>query len=374
MKRMLLAFTVSFLLFTACDNKPQYTITGKVINGVDGQKVYLRKLGENGPDKIATDSAVLSKGAFEMKGTVTEPDFYFIMVDGGRMPTLAFMENAPLNVSIDINDGIKNTVTGSPLNDLYEQYKAGASGLQASMLEISNKVKGIQESGASLSEVQMDGLRKEYMDIKDQLQTYQKKFMNDTPNTLVTSYVLSMAMGEMAVEDVEAIYSKFDDQLKRTRIASEIGKELSSLKKTAVGQPFIDLKLTSPAGEVIAISDFAGKGKYVLLDFWASWCGPCRQENPNIVKLYNKYKGNDFEILGISLDSEAEKWAKGIADDKITWPQMSDLKAWQSVAVETYDIKGIPHTILLDREGNIIAKNLRGEALGAKLAELLAKN
>lgn len=373
MKKLLFPLVAALLLFSACDRTPKYKITGKVQDGLDGKKVYLRKLEEKGPSAIATDSAVLAKGAFAMKGSVTEPDFYFIIIEGEKMPTLVFMENLPINVTIDLHDATKSSVTGSPLNDLYQTYKSGTSLIQTSMMEISKEFRELQESGTPPSEEVVDGLRKKYADLHEQLQSYQLKFMNDHPNTLVTSYVLNMAKEGMETEQIDNVYSKFDDQLKKTLMAAAIGKELEIAKKTGIGQQFIDLKLPNPAGQEIAISDFAGKGKYVLLDFWASWCGPCRRENPNVVKLYNQYKGEDFEIIGISLDSEADKWAKGIADDKITWPQMSDLKAWESIAVGSYGIKGIPHTILLDRDGKIMAKDLRGDELGAKLAELLGK-
>jgi peroxiredoxin len=141
------------------------------------------------------------------------------------------------------------------------------------------------------------------------------------------------------------------------------------LRNVAVGQAAPDITLPSPDGKNVSLSSL--RGKYVLIDFWASWCGPCRQENPNVVRMYNKYKDKGFEIFGVSLDESRDKWLKAIAMDKLTWPHVSDLKGWSSAAAQLYNIQAIPQTLLLDKEGKIIAKNLRGKALEEKLASLL---
>jgi peroxiredoxin len=130
-----------------------------------------------------------------------------------------------------------------------------------------------------------------------------------------------------------------------------------------------DFKLPTPDGDTIALSDY--RGKYVLVDFWASWCGPCRQENPNIVRMYNRFKGKNFEILGVSLDKERAGWVKAIADDQLTWKQVSDLKFWDSIVTGLYAIQSIPATLLVDPDGKIIARNLRGPELEEKIASLL---
>ncbi|HNA42394.1 MAG TPA: TlpA disulfide reductase family protein, partial [Saprospiraceae bacterium] len=136
-----------------------------------------------------------------------------------------------------------------------------------------------------------------------------------------------------------------------------------------IGLPAPDFTLETPDGKKVSLKDF--KGKVVLIDFWASWCGPCRRENPNVVAMYNRYKDKGFEILGVSLDRSKEPWIKAIADDKLTWPHVSDLKGWGSSAAALYGITSIPHTVLVDRDGRIVARQLRGEVLGKKLEEIL---
>jgi peroxiredoxin len=138
-----------------------------------------------------------------------------------------------------------------------------------------------------------------------------------------------------------------------------------------VGTKFIDFEMPAPDGKMVKLSDYAGKGKLVLVDFWASWCGPCRQDMPGVVELYAQYKDKGFEIVGVTLDRDGDAWKKSLTDMHMTWPQMSDLQYWQSAAAQLYAVNSIPHTMLIDGEGTIIARGLRGEALSAKLAEVL---
>jgi len=146
---------------------------------------------------------------------------------------------------------------------------------------------------------------------------------------------------------------------------------VKTAKATSVGQKFADLSMLTPEGKSIKLSDYAGKGKYVLIDFWASWCGPCRQEMPNLVKAYSQYKDKGFEIVGVSFDKNGKSWKDGITKLNITWPQMSDLKYWDCEGAKIYAIRSIPHTVLLDKDGKIIARGLHGAELLSKLAELI---
>jgi len=174
-------------------------------------------------------------------------------------------------------------------------------------------------------------------------------------------------MGEY--KDVNDIYQKLDASAQHTSQGQRIAVRLTVLKKSALGEKILDFTQNDTTGKPVQFANF--KGKYVLVDFWASWCGPCRGENPNVLKAYNEYKDKNFTVVGISLDDKADRWEKAIREDNMPWTQLSDLKGWKNELADYYGIQGIPSNLLIDPNGKIIAKDLRGEALHAKLAEVL---
>ena len=377
MKKLLFPVLACLLTLAACDKTPKYKISGSISSDAQaGKTVFLRAPSENGLDKIAFDSAIIAKNTFTMQGVLQSPGLYFINI--GDEPPFApvFVEAGSIKVSIDSTEYDLTSITGSPLNDLYTKYKSGSKDLMDEKKALIATFRAEHQSGTMTPERQSE-IMDQMGGINDRVVDYQRIFINENPNNLATAFVLSQAMGQgLSVEDARAAVDKFDSTLLKLSFVQMISKRLTAqeereAKEVKEGQDFVDLKMQTPDGKDIAISDYAGKGKYVLLDFWASWCGPCRQENPNVVKAYDKFKSKGFEIVGVSLDKDKEKWIAGIKEDGITWPQMSDLKQWQSEAVDKYGIQGIPFTVLLDKEGKVIGKNLRGAALENKLSELL---
>ncbi|MDR1682692.1 MAG: TlpA family protein disulfide reductase [Candidatus Symbiothrix sp.] len=175
----------------------------------------------------------------------------------------------------------------------------------------------------------------------------------------------------LSIEQLDTILAQADSAFQATELYQASVERLNRMKLTAPGTPFQEIVSKTPAGKEIKLSDFAGKGKYVLLDFWASWCPPCRAEMPHLLELYAQYKDKRFEIVGYSLDRNDADWKKGLAELKMTWPQMSDCAFWQSLPVQLYDVHGIPATVLIGPDGKIIEKGLRGEALTQRLQELI---
>ena len=177
----------------------------------------------------------------------------------------------------------------------------------------------------------------------------------------------------LSEEQQSEIIAQADSTFKAFPGIDKMMSRLEILKNVAVGKQFVDFEMADPKGEVHKLSEFVGNGKVVLIDFWASWCPPCRKETPHLVELYKQYKNKGFEIVGISLDSKADAWAKGVKDLNITWRQLSDLKGWQNAGAALYGVNSIPHTVLVDKDGTIIAKNIHGEEIDAKLQETLNK-
>jgi thiol-disulfide isomerase/thioredoxin len=370
--RKLLLISLLFPLFFACGDKSSYKITGQIAsNSLDEKTLYLRDIVSG----QALDSAIVKNQKFDFKGK-TDTSYLVVLTDNVNMQTLVFVESGNINVNIDINAADKNVVKGTKLNDLHLTYINETASVHAKLVEMNQYYRSqpyTPELGEEYNEKQKV--------LMEELSAHSIQFIDQNPGTILTALILANAISYGADADVaKNAYDKLDEQVKNTAVGKYLQQEVEylqievekkSISEIAVGEPFRDLQLKTPDDKDISISDYAGKGKYVLLDFWASWCSPCRIENPNVVALYNEYKDKGFEIVGLSFDQDKEAWIKGIKDDGITWPQMSDIKGWSSIAALKYKVQGIPYTVLLDKEGKVIEVNLRGEALKDKLKTLI---
>ena len=175
----------------------------------------------------------------------------------------------------------------------------------------------------------------------------------------------------MDVADLDPLMPQIPAAYENDEIIVKIKDNVEKMKATAVGQKFTDFEMQTPEGKTVKLSDYVGKGKVVLVDFWASWCGPSRREMPNLVEAYAQYKNKNFEIVGVSLDQSADSWKEAIEKLNITWPQMSDLKYWNCEGAKLYAVSSIPHTVLIDGDGTIIARGLHGDGLQQKLVEVI---
>jgi len=357
-------------LFIACDNTQSYKINGTFsTEEFDGQTIYLVDI--TTMDQ-AHDSVVVKKNNFSLKGKIDSPSL-FALTNKQISFLVLFVENGDdLVVDINMEDPTLSKVIGSTNNDLFREYLDSYLALFEEPLE---ELMDFMQSNEQTPELREEANAK-YSQIQENFVAYIKDFLHKNPRTILTAIVLADAMEQgMSFDDVESIYNNLNDDVKASETGKMIAKaiEREKYKSLEIGDMFRDLKMPTPSGKDMSISEYAGKGKYVLLDFWASWCGPCRQENPNLVKLYSEYKDKGFEIIGISLDKPGEKdnWIKGIEEDGLTWPQMSDLNYGNSEAALKYKIQGIPYSVLLDKEGKVIATSLRGDDLAEKLKELM---
>ncbi|MDR0560756.1 MAG: AhpC/TSA family protein [Prevotellaceae bacterium] len=358
----LVPFLLAFLLFSC--NERGYKITGKVSSdALNGKTVYLKKIVSG----QTLDSASVNNNSFTFKGNIDYPTLAFLSAQGVNFRTILCVENANIQLSIDAEDYSKSFASGSTLNDLYtSKYLPIIKSVEKKFNDLNTYV---QQQGG---EPDYTEIQEKQNQILEELSDSLLIFIEKNPGNIVTALALTNVMDKVSVEKIQEIFDGLDDHARQDEIGEYIKKgiERKLSPEVEVGQKYRDMTMKTPEGNDISISDYAGKGKYVLLDFWASWCGPCRQENPNVVALYEKYKDKGFEIVGISFDENKEQWIKGIADDKITWVQMSDLKGWNSEATVKYRINSIPATILLDSEGTVIDTGLRGETLANRLKEI----
>ena len=309
------------------------------------------------------DSAIVKNGTFKFTGNQESPVYRYITYIKGDKQYVAdlFLENGKINVKL----GEETSVGGTVNNDVYQKF---SNDFIAAQKEMNDFYKAIQED-TTLSDEQRQAKMNE-------LEAKEEKAMDMIYNTIeqnitnaVGIHLLPSYASAFSEEKQQALVEKVPAEMVNDNI-KRIKDHLDLVAKTAVGQKFADFEMKTPEGNNVKLSDFVSKNKYTLVDFWASWCGPCRQEMPNVVEAYKIYKPKGFEIVGVSLDRDEESWKKGIAELNITWPQMSDVKYWDCEAAKLYGVNAIPATVLIDQEGTIVERNLRGEALKKRLAEL----
>ena len=339
--------TAGLLAFASCQEKAGYTIKGTIEGVAEGDTVYLQNFVDGSLVKM--DSAVVKGGAFEFKGTpdsVTVSRYVTYRKNGMRMT---------------------NKVAGTMCNDAYQQFMDKFVAINKEMSEIYQKSK----TDTTLTDDQRKDLEKQLAE-KDSLGTEMVyNCINENINNLVGVQLLTSYANAFETAKVKALLDKVPAAYSADKDIVALKEHIATIEKTEVGQKFIDFAMNTPEGKEVKLSDFISQNKYTLIDFWASWCGPCRAEMPNVVAAYNAFKAKGFGIVGVSLDNNAEAWKKAIKDLNITWAQMSDLKGWSCEGAKLYGVRAIPATVLVDQEGTIVARNLRGEELAAKLGELL---
>ncbi|MCK4701191.1 MAG: TlpA family protein disulfide reductase, partial [Bacteroidales bacterium] len=220
------------------------------------------------------------------------------------------------------------------------------------------------------NEAKASELEAELEKIYEDGQQFSKDYVTEHPASYISPFVLRSVSYGLSGAEIEAELEKLDAVLSKSAFVIELAERAEILKKVAIGEKFLDFTQNDPDGNPVTLSSLVGEN-YLLIDFWAAWCGPCRVENPNIVAVYNNYKDKGFDVLGVSLDRDKEAWLKAIEDDNLTWTQVSDLNYWNNEASKAYGVNAIPSNLLLGNDGIIIEKNIRGEELRNKISELL---
>ncbi|WP_018620270.1 TlpA disulfide reductase family protein [Spirosoma luteum] len=371
-----LIFSLAGLLvisFTARAQTPKtFTVTGKVTKATPGRYVYLETNAQ--PTRKLDSAKVNTDNTFTLTSNVAEGGEVFILNVGGDQKMALLAEGGEtLNVQADgyRMDGKtgqlgKSIVTGSKNMEYYEK-------LMALRTEMEAKVTNWNKQIAAATEKKDN---KKIAQIEQEYQTAEQEVVNKVKAMLPamgTSLASLFALNFINIDTDFAVYDEMAQRFEKENPNSPHAKSLigrvARIKGVSVGAPAPEIALSDTTGMPVPLSSL--RGKYVLVDFWASWCGPCRNENPNVVRMYNKFKDKGFAIYSVSLDKDKNSWTKAIRNDNLIWTHVSDLKFWQSAAAQQYGVQAIPATFLLDRTGKIIAKNLRGDALEQKLEEVL---
>ena len=369
-------FILALLPLSIFAQSESFTVKGTVGKLNSPSKVYLSYRQNK---TVITDSASIKNGMFELKGQVSNPVKAKLVLDHAgkglqslRTPDFVELYLEKGVISLTSKDSVYNAVVvGSVVNNdnrkLTEKLAAAKNKMKVMMAEYY-----AAPDEKKKSKVFQDETEKRYNAITKEIQEIESAFIRDNPNSYVSLDIIKNTGGSIPnVEVLDSLFKSLTETIRNSSAGKELSERIDKLKLVAVGAIAPDFTQMTPENQPVKLSDF--KGKYVLIDFWASWCGPCRAENPNVVKVYNQYKDNGFTVLGISLDNEKgrDAWLKAINKDQLTWTQVSDLKGWYNEVAALYSVKAVPQNFLIDPNGKIIAKNLRGEELAAKLKEII---
>jgi len=357
-------FGAAFAQKPAPEKKFSFKVDGSIRN-FTGKTVYVTH--KSGANEIK-DSAKVTNGKFTFNLKNTEPSLYWLTINSDPNAVYFFTDESPVKAKLIADSMVYSTIEGGQLQSDFTEYRNFINGL----IMIQQKMQADFTTAAQNKDVStQNAIQAEFQNLNAQYMSGLKNFLKTHPKSAVSAHIIGNDLNNAAIPiaEVEEALSYLDKSLENNSHIKAANKRLSDARGTMVGYTATNFSQNTPDGKKVSLTDF--RGKYVLIDFWASWCRPCRMENPNVVAAYNRYKDKGFTVLGVSMDSNKDPWLAAIQQDRLTWTHVSDLKGWGNEVGKMYGVTGIPQNYLIDKEGKIVAKDLRGAALDEKLAEII---
>ncbi|WP_244954776.1 TlpA disulfide reductase family protein [Winogradskyella helgolandensis] len=382
MKNVLI-FTIIGLLFLGCkteEKRTDYIINGNAPGIYNGVRSYLKMVEKNGRERVI-DTAIVIDEKFSFTGKVLYPTLSSISVNSVNGKLNFMLENSVIDIAIDKSNIAQSKISGSSSQNDFERYQNEFTTIRKEAMDLKSQLRNIR---ANQTATKRDSLTKLSTAAEKKLQELPISFIENNTNSYYSLALIDIeaSKNNANIDKLLAAYNTLDSELKSSPKGVSLKINLDNLliayqKKARVdiGKIAPDFTAPTPEGNTVSLNDI--KGKVTIIDFWAAWCGPCRRENPNVVRIYDKYHDQGLEIIGVSLDGNRtqkdpkQTWLDAIEKDKLTWTHVSNLQYFQDPVAQLYNINAIPAVFILDAEGKIVAKNLRGNALEAKVKELL---
>ena len=364
-----LGLSILFFLNSCGSSDNQFELIGNA-DVSDGTMIYVLQADQNNQPYIK-DSTSVQSNSFKFKGVSSTPQISYIQVEGVNGYVLAILENGDIKADIDKDDISNSKVYGTKSNDDFIKYKSETKSLVDVMNNISSEAQNAIMSGDVVAAMELE---KEYNSKEREVMLYEWDFIVDNLDSYMSALLLEVFMIENKVnkDSIIDVYESFSNRIKVSDVGKNIADLLSQFEDPIeVGEIAPDFTAPSIDGPDVTLSNELVNNKVTLLDFWAAWCRPCRIENPNLVRLHKKYKDAGFDIIGVSLDRTREQWEQAVIDDNLPWTQVSNLNFWNDPVARRYSIRAIPQSYLLNKDGLVMGKNLRGQELEDRILSLL---